>query len=95
LIVVEIQEFAILDHQPTAMAPQEIHERAMRIRSLVGMLVVEAMHGDPTRWCVLQVTHAQDGKAMFQPFWGNETLMRQQAVVTQVDAQRTEHIESE
>src|SRR5579859_3602209 len=54
--------------EPGHVAPKECGQGAMRIFLLVGMLVMPAMHGDPTGRRVLQAANAEDCQEMFQPF---------------------------
>jgi hypothetical protein len=81
LIVVDVEEVAVLDHQPTAVAPEEVHQRAVRIGLLVGMLVVNSMHRHPTRRSILQRANAENGERMLEPFRRHEPLVREQSVV--------------
>ena len=94
LVVVDVEEFAIEKHQPTAMTPQEVHQRTVRIGSIVGVLVMDAVHRNPAGGGVLHGADAQDRERVFQPLRTGETLMGEQSVIAKVDPQRAEHVEA-
>ena len=82
--------FAILDEQPTDVAPEPAHLRRMRIGLMVGVLVMQPMDDNPPGGRLLQIADAQNGQAMFEPQRALETAMREQPMVAGADAHRTE-----
>lgn len=47
LIVFDVREIAILEHQPTEVSPKERYQGTMGIGLVIGMLMMDSMHGDP------------------------------------------------
>ena len=82
-----------MEHQPTAVPPQEIDERAVRVGAVVGMFVMNTVHGNPASGRVLHRADAEDRKKVFEPFWRGKPLVGQQSVVAQIDAQGAKHVE--
>ena len=92
-IMIQTVDLLVVDQQPAHVSPEQIDQRAMRIRLLVGVLVMQTMDRDPLRRRVLHAQHAERREGSLQPLRHDEALVRQQAVITQVDAERAEDIE--
>jgi hypothetical protein len=71
------------------MSPDETHQRAVRIKPLVGMLMMPPAHRDPTDRRILQGATAEHGEGMFKPFRTPEAAMRQKPVIAETDTERT------
>src|SRR5262249_51819364 len=93
LVQLHALEVGVATHQPVHVAPEEADERAVRVGLLVGVLVMPAIDSDPAGRRVLQAADAEDGETVFEPARGLETAMRQQPVITEVDAERAEDVE--
>src|SRR5712672_1579271 len=74
------------------MPPKKTHQGTVGVRLFVSILMMAAVYGNPARGSVLQATESEDRERMFQPFWTAETAVREQAMVTEVDAQDAEDI---
>ena len=77
------------------MRPEEMDQRAMGIRLLVGMLVMPPMDGDPPRRSVLETAHTENGQRVLEPFWADDAAMGQQAMEAQADPERSKNIQPE
>src|SRR3954465_12425465 len=58
---------AVLDEEPTNVAPKCADPRRMRVGLMVGMLMMQPMNDDPPGWGLLQIAHAQQGERVFEP----------------------------
>src|SRR3954469_6027594 len=58
---------AVLDEEPSNVAPKCADARRMRVGLMVGMLMMQPMNDDPPCGRLLQVAHAQQGECVFQP----------------------------
>src|SRR2546423_1525559 len=76
------------------MAPEKTDERAMRIFLVIGILMMEAMDGDPARGSILEATNAENREDMLEPFGQDKPLVGQETMVAQVDAERAEKIQA-
>ena len=74
------------------MAPQEIHQRTMRVFPLIGQFVVSPVYRDPPCGRILQAADGQDNEAVLQPFRANEAAVGQQPVIAEIDAEAAEAI---
>ena len=45
-----LAKLPVLDHDPAHVPPEPGHQRAMRVRLPVGMLVMQAVNHHPARW---------------------------------------------
>ena len=70
------------------MGPEETCQRAVRVRLLVGELMMAAMDRDPARRRFLQAGHRDDHHRMLQPFRAFQAAMGEQPVVAKVDAEQ-------
>ena len=84
----------ILDHQPTHVRPEKTHEWAVRIRLVIGVAVVKAMHGDPFAGSVLHATQGHDDEPVLEPLGKPCGFVSQDSVVAEVD-RLTEDMNSE
>src|SRR5438309_1650452 len=80
----------VVDEEPAHVAPEETDQRAMRVGLFVRMLVVQPMDGDPAGGRFLEAANAEQRQGMLQPARTGEAAVRQQAVVTEIDAQGAE-----
>src|SRR4051812_46371052 len=87
-----MRQAAVLEDQPAHVAPEEAHQGTVRIGAIVGVLVMHPMDRDPACRRVLQRADAQQCEGMLQPFRTPKTPMSEQAVVSDIDPQRTEHV---
>ena len=69
-------------------APEETGERTMRIRLLVGELMMAAMDRDPAGRGFLQARHRYHHQSVLQPFRTFQAAVGQQPVVAKVDAEQ-------
>ena len=76
------------------MRPQEVNQRTVRIRLVVGMVVMLPMDGDPAGRRVLKAAQTEDRERVLQPFRADERAMGQQPMKAQADAERAEHIQA-
>ncbi len=90
--MVEAVDLDVIDQQPAHVTPEKVYQRAMGIRLFVGVLVMQAVDGDPLGRRVLHAKHAEHGKRVFQPLRHDEALVREQSVVAEIDAERTEEV---
>ena len=74
------------------MPPKKVYQGTVGVWLFVSMLVMAAVYGNPAGGSVLQATESEDGERMFQPFGTSKTAVREQAMVTQVDAEDAENI---
>ena len=84
----EARKLRLMHQDPADMAPEETGERTVRVRLLVGELMVPAMDRDPARGRVLQAGHRDDRKSMLQPFGTFQAAVGQQPVIAKVDAEQ-------
>jgi len=61
LIIFDVGEVSVLEHQPAEVSPEESDQGAVWIGLMIGVLVMDPMHGDPASWCVLHGAHTQQG----------------------------------
>src|ERR1700761_967831 len=73
------------------MRPKEIDQRAVRIRLLVGMVVVPAMHSDPECRRALQGAYAENRQRVLDPSRTVEAAMGQKAMKADIDAEHAEN----
>jgi hypothetical protein len=77
------------------MAPEETCQRAMRVRLLVGELMMPAVDRDPARRRFLQAGHRDDRHRVLQPFRAFQAAMGQQPVIAKVDAEQPAQMRAE
>ncbi len=85
-------EIAVLNDQPPQVTPEEADQGAVRIRLLVGVLMMHPMDCNPASWRALQRANTKQREAVLEPFRALETAVGEQPVVTNVDTHRPEHI---
>ena len=86
----------IPEHQPAHVTPEKIDEDgAVGIRGLVCVVMMSSMDRNPAGGSFLQVQQADQGQAVLKPSRTGETAMREQAVVTEIDAEAAEEIDAE
>lgn len=76
------------------MSPEKVDQRAMWVGAVVGVFVMDTVHGDPASGCILHRTYTKNGERVLKPFRRVEPLMCEQAVIAKVDAERAEHVEA-
>ena len=74
------------------MRPQEIDQRAVRIRLLVGVLMVPPMGADPARRRVLHAADSKNGERVFQRLRADHAAMGQQPMKAKADSERAENV---
>jgi len=67
------------------MAPEETCERAMRIRLLVGELMMSTVNRNPACRRFMEAGHCDNRHGMFQRFGAFQATMSQQPVIAKVD----------
>src|SRR4029078_4425456 len=70
-------------------------ERTMRVRLIIGEMVVLAMYRDPAGGRILQAADTDDGKGILRPFRAAKTAMAQQTMVAKIDSDAAEKIHAE
>ena len=85
LVVFDIGEFSVLEHQPTEVSPEESDQWAMRIGLMVRMLMVDPVHGDPASRSVLHRANAEQGQRVLEPLRSVHPSVGQKAMVADVD----------
>src|SRR5262245_12809640 len=88
-------EIVVFDQEPAEMAPKKAHPRTVRIRLIIGVLMVTPMSRDPPCRRVLQTAYSKDCEAVFKPFRADKPTMRQQSMIAKVDPQRSEDVQPE
>ena len=53
----------------------------------IGVLMVHAVNGNPPRGCILEAADAKHSKRVLEPFGEFQSLVGQQPVIDQIDAQ--------
>ena len=66
----------------------------MRIRLIVGVLMVESVDGDPSSRSVLQAADSEHCQEVFQPGRTPVATVGQQPMIAEVDPQRSENIQA-
>ena len=89
LIDAKAVQLGILDDQPADMTPEEIHQGAVRIRLLVGMLMMAAVHRDPARRRIFHTANSDDHEHVLQPFRTAKAPMGEQAMIADIDAKQS------
>ena len=82
-------QLGLVDQNPADVAPEEARQRAMRVRLLVGELMVPAVDRDPARRRFLQARHRDHHHRVLQPFRTFQAAMGEQPVVAKVDAEQS------
>ena len=85
-------EIAVLDDQPPHVPPEEADQRAVRIRPLVGVLMMHPMDCNPASWRALQRANTQEREPVLEPFRASETAVGEQPVVSDIDTHGPKHI---
>jgi hypothetical protein len=67
----------------------------MGIVRSIRVLVVHPVDCNPIHRRALRAAHTQDGQAMFQPGRATERAVRQEAMITDVDAERPEQVKAD
>jgi len=67
----------------------------MRIRGFIRVMMMSSMDRNPAGRSFLQAADADHGQAVLKPYRTGETTMREQAMVTEIDAEAAEEIYSE
>ena len=63
-------------------------KRAMRVRLLVGELMMPAVYGDPARGRFLQAGHRDDHHGVLQPFGAFQAAVGEKSMIAKVDAKQ-------
>src|SRR5262249_55631175 len=87
LVELHAGKFVIGHEQPADMTPNKGHKGAVRVRRLVGMLMMQTVHTDPSGRRVLQTAHAENCQRMFEPLRAIEAAVRQQPVIAKINTQ--------
>ena len=58
------------------------------------VFMVAAMNGDPARRRILESADGKYGESVFQPFRAGEAAVGQQPVIADIDAERSEDVDS-
>ena len=74
---------AMPHHHPADVRPQKIHQRRMRVVLVIGMLMMQPVHGHPAGRRVLQRANAENGKDVLQPLGNRQSPMREDAVIAE------------
>jgi hypothetical protein len=67
----------------------------MRIRLVIGVVVMTPMDRDPTRRRVLKTAQSKDGERVLEPNRAGKGSMRQQPMKAEADAERSEYIQAD
>src|SRR5258708_19727659 len=84
LVDSEAREFRLVDQNPSDVAPEEACKRAVRVRLLVGELMMPAVYGDPPCGRFLEARHRDDHHRVLQPFRTFQAAMGQKPMVAKV-----------
>src|SRR6202011_1750327 len=88
LVNSETGELRLIHQNPSDVAPEETGKRAMRVRLLVGELMVPAVYRDPSGGCFLEAGHRDHHHGVLQPFRAFQAAMGEKPVVAKVDAEQ-------
>jgi hypothetical protein len=77
------------------MTPEKIDQGTMRIRGFIRVMMMSSMDRNPAGGSFLQAADADHGQTVLKPYRTGETTMREQAMVTEIDAEAAEEIYSE
>src|SRR6185312_8875591 len=88
-------EIVVFDQKPSEVAPKKTYPRTVRIRLLIGVLMVTPMSRDPPCRRVLQTADSKDCEAVLKPFRADKPAMCQQPMVAKIDSQRSEDVQPE
>src|ERR1700732_3739441 len=88
LVNPEAREFRLVDQNPPDVTPEETCKRAMRIRPLVGELMMQTVYRDPAGRGFLEAGHRDDHHGVLQPFGTSQATMGQEPVIATVDAEQ-------
>jgi hypothetical protein len=90
LIAEHVAVVAVLHQQPAHVPPEEPGQRGVGIGLLIRLLVVHAVDRDPAGGRILERADAKDGQRVLEPLRAGEALMREEAVVSDRDAEHAE-----
>jgi hypothetical protein len=68
LVNSEARELRLVDQDPADVGPEETRKRAVRVRLLVGVLMMPTVDGDPARRRFLEAGDRDDRHGVLQPF---------------------------
>ncbi len=89
------RQLRLMHQDPADMAPEETCQRAVRVRLLVGELMMPAVDRDPARRGFLQAGDRDDRQSMLQPFRAFQAAVGQQPVIAKVDAEQPAQMRGE
>ena len=88
LVDAKPREFRLMDQDPADVAPEETCKRAMRVRLLVGELMMPAVDRDPACRRFLQTGHRDHHHGVLQPFRTCQAAVGQKPMIAKVDAEQ-------
>src|SRR5579863_8802113 len=88
-------EVGVFQKQPAHMRPEYADQRAMRIATSVGAMVMQAVGGDPARRRILHAPDREQRAGMLKPERAFEAAMREQAMVAKVHAEGAVDIDAD
>ena len=78
--------------QPAHMGPEEARDRAVRILLVIRKMMVPAVDRRPMRGGILQGAYGDDRECVLEPRRAGEASVRDQPMVTEIDADRAEDV---